>query len=222
MAMAVPTVLATVAACGSIVTSIKSSWELKRMVKKKKEERELEEEAPYIFRKMRKAYYDGLMSTAEYEHWYERFLVAKVEKDMSAMRRIRAHLRIVENGAPVTPQERSRTYEPRRRRHSLSYASPQYVDRPHEHGNLDYYPDRRPRVGAPRDQFIPLEPPTYARSPSSDASSSSSRSRVSRSSSVRYESRGRSRRRYDSSDSDDESDDYYEKKHYRGRSSQRY
>jgi hypothetical protein len=81
MAMAVPTVLATVAACGSIVTSIKSSWELKRMVKKKKEERELEEEAPYIFRKMRKAYYDGLMSTAEYEHWYERFLVAKVEKD---------------------------------------------------------------------------------------------------------------------------------------------
>lgn len=79
--MGVPVVLATVAACGSIVTSIKSSWELSRMVKKKKEAKECDDEAPYVFRRLRRAYYDGLMSTAEYELWYEKFLVAKVEKD---------------------------------------------------------------------------------------------------------------------------------------------
>lgn len=79
--MAVPVVLATVAACGSIVTSIKSSWELRRMVKKKKEQNECDDEAPYVFRKLRRAYYDGLMTASEYEHWYEKFLVAKVERD---------------------------------------------------------------------------------------------------------------------------------------------
>ena len=79
--MGVPVVLATVAACGSIVTSIKSSWELRRMVKKKKEMHEADDEAPYVFRKLRKAYYDGLMTPSEYEQWYEKFLVAKVEKD---------------------------------------------------------------------------------------------------------------------------------------------
>lgn len=73
--------LATVAACGSIVTSIKSSWELRRMIKKKKESKECDEEAPYIFRRLRRAYYDELMSAQEYEQWYEKFLVAKVEKD---------------------------------------------------------------------------------------------------------------------------------------------
>jgi hypothetical protein len=79
--MGVPVVLATMAACGSIVTSIKSSWELRRMIKRKQEGRECDDEAPYIFRRLRRAYYDGLMSTAEYEQWYEKFLVAKVEKD---------------------------------------------------------------------------------------------------------------------------------------------
>jgi hypothetical protein len=79
--MAVPVALATFAACGSIVTSIKSSWELRRMVKRKQESKECDEEAPYIFRRLRRAYNDGLMGTTEYEQWYEKFLVAKVEKD---------------------------------------------------------------------------------------------------------------------------------------------
>jgi ribosome assembly protein 4 len=79
--MVIPVALATFAACGSIVTSIKSSWELRRMIKKKAESKECDEEAPYIFRRLRRAYYDGLMSSQEYEQWYEKFLVAKVEKD---------------------------------------------------------------------------------------------------------------------------------------------
>lgn len=51
------------------------------MIKKKKESKECDEEAPYIFRRLRRAYYDELMSAQEYEQWYEKFLVAKVEKD---------------------------------------------------------------------------------------------------------------------------------------------
>jgi ribosome assembly protein 4 len=79
--MGVPVALATVAACGSIVTSIKSGWELRRMIKKKQEASECDEEAPGIFRRLRRDYYAGLLTTAEYEQWYEKFLVAKVEKD---------------------------------------------------------------------------------------------------------------------------------------------
>ncbi|CAP60257.1 uncharacterized protein PODANS_1_5660 [Podospora anserina S mat+] len=219
--MGVPVVLATVAACGSIVTSIKSSWELRRMVKRKKEQHEADDEAPYVFRKLRQAYYDGLMTVPEYEQWYEKFLVAKVEKDLAGLRRIRAHLRIIENGAPITGNRRSRSVEPSRRRQSVTFAPtpqhPAYVDyRQPNRGNIEYYADPRARVGAHPDEFVRLErQSTYSRASSSDA-----QSRVSRSSSARHESRGRSRRRYDSSDSDSD-DYYYEKRSYRGRSSNR-
>ncbi|SPQ18462.1 bb3dfcd9-adbe-487d-907c-98e614cb935b [Thermothielavioides terrestris] len=215
--MTVPVVLATVAACGSLVTSLKSGWELRRMIKRKQEERECDEEAPYVFRRLRRAYYEGLMNSAEYEHWYEKFLLAKVEKDLAAMRKIRAHLRILENGAPVAPNQRSRDMGQGRRRYSVSYAdSPPYVDFPQARASLEYYPDRRANVGARPDQFVRLDRlETYSRA-SSEASSSRGRSR---STSVRHESRGRSARRYDSYDSGSDSSDYYaERRHMRGRS----
>ncbi|KAL2021379.1 hypothetical protein VTK56DRAFT_7244 [Thermocarpiscus australiensis] len=221
--MGVPVALATMAACGSLVTSFKSGWELRRMVKRKQEQKECDEEAPQVFRRLRRAYYDGLMSTLEYEQWYEKFLVAKVEKDLSGLRRIRAHLRILENGAPVTPSQRTRVHEGSRRRHSVSYApSPPYADWPQSAGGIEYRPDPGARVGAHPDQFLRLQRPataTYSRSPSSDGSP---RSRASRSSSVHREFRGRTERRYDSYDSGGDSSDYYsEKRRYRGRSSQR-
>ncbi len=88
--MGVPVLLATLAAGGSLVTSIKSSWELRRMIKKKQEAKECDEDAPYIFRRLRRAYYDGLMGATEYEQWYEKFLVAKVEKDCEFPPKLRA------------------------------------------------------------------------------------------------------------------------------------
>ncbi|KAH6619386.1 hypothetical protein B0J18DRAFT_243014 [Chaetomium sp. MPI-SDFR-AT-0129] len=222
--MGVPVVLATLAACGSLVTSVKSSWELRRMIKRKQESRECDEEAPYVFRRLRRAYYDNLMSVTEYEIWYEKFLVAKVEKDLSGLRRIRAHLRILESGAPVTAHHRSRGIEQAKseskRRHSTSRGSDQsYVDSPPSRASLDYRPDRRATVGARPEQFIRYDPgPTYSsRASSSDASS---RGR-SQNRSGRQESRGRSEKRYDSYDSDDSSDYYSEKRRYRGRSSNR-
>lgn len=139
---------------------------------------------------------------------------------VGGLRRIRAHIRILENGAPITNSQRSRSVDHGRRRHSVGYPAPSpYVDYSRKH-NLEYHPDQRSRVGAPPDQFIKLEKQsTYSRGSSSNASS-----RVGRSESVRHESRsrGRSSRRYDSYDSGDEdSDYYYEKRQYRGRSSQR-
>ncbi|KAK4129097.1 WD40 repeat-like protein [Parathielavia appendiculata] len=213
--MGVPVVLATMAACGSIVTSIKSSWELRRMIKRKQEARECDDEAPYIFRRLRRAYYDGLMSTLEYEQWYEKFLVAKVEKDMTGMRRIRAHLRILENGAPVAPYRRSRGIDQDRRRHSVSYGTSQpYVDFPQERPSLEYHPNGRANVGTRPDQFSRLErQATYSLASSSDTLS---RGR-SRSTSVGQQFRGQNERRHDSYDSADGSDYYSEKKHYRGR-----
>ncbi|KAK4098568.1 hypothetical protein N658DRAFT_454804 [Parathielavia hyrcaniae] len=212
--MGVPVVLATMAACGSLVTSIKSSLEIRRMVKRKKEARECDDEAPYIFRRLRRAYDDGLMGTAEYEQWYEKFLVAKVEKDMAGMRRIRAHIRILEKGAPVAPYGRSRAIEQRERRNSVSYYTNQpYADTRQGGASLEYHPDRHANVGARPDQFVRLDrQATYGRAPSSDASSPGR----SRSASVRQDPRGRSQRRYESYDSADSSDYYSEKRQYRG------
>ncbi|KAK3393344.1 hypothetical protein B0H63DRAFT_458001 [Podospora didyma] len=105
--MGVPVALATIAATGSIVTSIKSGWELRRMVKKKAAEKVAEEEAPRIFNRLRRAYNDRLMTSAEYVQWYEKWLVAKVERDLPALHRIRAHLRIIEQNPPKSRSSRS-------------------------------------------------------------------------------------------------------------------
>ncbi|KAL2180614.1 uncharacterized protein P884DRAFT_237472 [Thermothelomyces heterothallicus CBS 202.75] len=226
--MGVPVVLATMAACGSLVTSLKSSLELRRMLQREKEGRECEEVAPRVFRRLRRAYCDGLMSTAEYELWYEKFLMAKVEKDLSGMRRIRAHLRILESGAPVAPNERSKKIEQRSRRSSVSYGAAQpYTDIPQSRASLKYTPHPRANIGAPPDQFIPLDQqPTYSRACSSDASA-----RRRDRSTARQQSRGRTGVRYDGDDSGDDYDssdgrgrtEYYsEKRHHRGRSLPRY
>ena len=79
--MTIPIALATVAACGSIITSMKASWEFSRMIRQKREENAAEDLAGGVYRRLRKAYQVGLMTDGEYDHWYEKFLVAKVEKD---------------------------------------------------------------------------------------------------------------------------------------------
>lgn len=136
---------------------------------------------------------------------------------VSAMRRIRAHLRILENGAPVTSGHRSRDIEPSRRRHSVSYGVSQpYVDFPKSRASLEYTPNRGINVGARPDQFMRLDrQATYSRASSSDSSSRAQ----SRSTSGRHEPRGRTERRYETyNDASDSSDYYSEKRERRGRS----
>lgn len=80
-AMGVPVVLATVAACGSLVTTMKSSWELSRMLRQKRNQRQAEEDAVLVYRSLRRALYSGRMSDREYDHWFEQLLVAESEKN---------------------------------------------------------------------------------------------------------------------------------------------
>jgi ribosome assembly protein 4 len=128
------------------------------------------------------------------------------------MRRIRAHLRILENGAPLAPNQRSRGIEQSRRRHSVSYGGGQsHADLPPNRATLKYHPDHQ--VGARPEQFLRIDrQATYSRA----ASEVSSRG-TSRSTSVRHENRGRGGRRHDDYDSSDGSD-YYVERRPRGRS----
>ncbi|KAM7184709.1 hypothetical protein V8F20_012110 [Naviculisporaceae sp. PSN 640] len=141
--MPVPVVLATCAAVGSLVTSVKSGWELRRMIKRKQEQFIAEDEAPYIFRRLRRAHREGILNDREYEEWYEKFLVARAEKDLGALHRVRAHLRIMEAGAPGraltngSESNRSRSSSsapskapPRRRRHSVDAVNLRDSDSP--------------------------------------------------------------------------------------------
>jgi hypothetical protein len=73
--------VATVAACGSILTAVKSGWELSRMIKKKDLEKRLDKEARTVVRDLQNAYLDGLMSERSFEKWYDRIVGALAEKD---------------------------------------------------------------------------------------------------------------------------------------------
>lgn len=73
--------VATVAACGSILTAVKSGWELSRMIKKKDLEKRLDKEAKTVVRDLQNSYLDGLMSERSFEKWYDRVVGALAEKD---------------------------------------------------------------------------------------------------------------------------------------------
>lgn len=79
--MGIPVILATAAACGSLVTTMKSSWELSRMIRQKRNQRQAEEDAVRVYRGLRRALHSGRMSDKEYDHWFEKFLVAESEKN---------------------------------------------------------------------------------------------------------------------------------------------
>jgi hypothetical protein len=51
------------------------------MVWQKLDSKEAEESAGRVYRQLRKAYSAGLLSEAEYDRWYEKYLVARTEKD---------------------------------------------------------------------------------------------------------------------------------------------
>lgn len=73
--------VATIAACGSIITAVKSSWELSRMIKKKDQEKRLDSQARAIVQDLKQLYLDGLMDERTFEKWYDRLLGAIAEKD---------------------------------------------------------------------------------------------------------------------------------------------
>lgn len=73
--------VATIAACGSILTAVKSGWELSRMIKKKDLEKRLDKEAKSVMKELQKTYRDGLMTDSSFDKWYDRILGALADKD---------------------------------------------------------------------------------------------------------------------------------------------
>lgn len=92
--MTIPPV-ATLAACGSLITAVKSGWELTRMLKKKDMERRLDKDASGVLRSLQNCYLDGLMSERSFEKWYDRFLAALAEKDCVEMHKVRKHIELL-------------------------------------------------------------------------------------------------------------------------------
>ena len=131
------------------------------------------------------------------------------------MRRIRAHLRVLENGAPVTPSQRSRDFERTRRRHSISFeSSPYNVGWRDLKETIDYRKHRSSQVGARPEEFIRMDQQTHSRSSSSD---SSSRSCSDRSSQACKGYRKWIDSEWPDYDSNNESSDYYDEKKSRRR-----
>ena len=79
--MGIPVIIATAAACGSLVTTIKSSWELSRMVRQKRDARQAEEVAERVYRVLRRELRSGRMSSKDYDHWFDMCSNAESEKN---------------------------------------------------------------------------------------------------------------------------------------------
>ncbi|KAB5580295.1 hypothetical protein GE09DRAFT_432173 [Coniochaeta sp. 2T2.1] len=143
--MGIPVIIATAAACGSLVTTMKSSWELSRMIRQKHDQRQAEEDAVRVYRGLRRALYAGRMSEKEYDHWLEKFLVAETERNLAVLRKIRAHLRIIrENSEKHSRRQGNRGTETRKS--SRQKARQNEDDRPQKFVRFDdrktyYVPD---------------------------------------------------------------------------------
>jgi hypothetical protein len=51
------------------------------MIRQKLDAKQAEEDSVRVYRRLRRALYSGRMSEKEYDHWYEKFLVAESEKN---------------------------------------------------------------------------------------------------------------------------------------------
>lgn len=51
------------------------------MIRQKLDAKQAEEDSVRVYRRLRRALHSGRMSEKEYDHWYEKFLVAESEKN---------------------------------------------------------------------------------------------------------------------------------------------
>ncbi|KAG8156895.1 hypothetical protein KVR01_013308 [Diaporthe batatas] len=142
--------VATVAACGSILTAVKSGWELSRMIKKKDLEKRLDKEAKVVVRDLQNAYLDGLMSERSFEKWYDRVVGALAEKDGMELRKVKQHIDLVRSSKDRITRSNTRAnrnssrgyYDDRQSHHH--HRRPHSVDRYSEYTRYEEK-GRRPR-----------------------------------------------------------------------------
>ncbi|KAK2611738.1 hypothetical protein N8I77_005062 [Diaporthe amygdali] len=129
--------VATVAACGSILTAVKSGWELSRMIKKKDLEKRLDKEAKTVVRDLQNSYLDGLMSERSFEKWYDRIVGALAEKDGMELRKVRQHIDLVRSSKDRITRSNTRA----NRSSSYYYEEKQPH---HQHHHHHHHSHRRP------------------------------------------------------------------------------
>ncbi|KAB5514940.1 hypothetical protein GE09DRAFT_1231713 [Coniochaeta sp. 2T2.1] len=95
-----PPAITMIAAWCSVFTSVKSVWELSRMVRNKLDERVFYDKARIVYCNLKEVHQYGLMNNKDFDLWYDRFLAAEGSKDLDALRRVEAHIRLVLEGWP--------------------------------------------------------------------------------------------------------------------------
>ncbi|KAH8905272.1 hypothetical protein BR93DRAFT_929524 [Coniochaeta sp. PMI_546] len=201
---------------------MKSGWELSRMIRQKRDQRQAEEDAVRVYRSLRRALHSGRMSDREYDYWFEKFLVV-IYVLVAGLRKIRAHLRNVNDKkekksrrhgsrSSGNSSDRSRHYDDDERRQKSvrfdmrqTYYVPdppqrfQDVEWPQSAGSIEYFPSGSdgPAKGKAEPQVIGLARLQRSSSVSYQRSEGSQRSHARRSESPERQEkeRGRSRRR---------------------------
>lgn len=79
--MALPPSIASFVALAGLVTVVKSSWELTRMVRKKHDERETYITAEQLSSRLRRAYREDRITKEQYDRWYKKLYIAVADED---------------------------------------------------------------------------------------------------------------------------------------------
>ncbi|KAJ9148803.1 hypothetical protein NKR19_g5836 [Coniochaeta hoffmannii] len=90
----------------SFLTTIKTTWELSRMVRQRRAAQILKTEVPRIYRALRQAHGKGLLVGREFDYLLERLICAEASKDIIALRKIQSDFEALL--ARSSPQTRRR------------------------------------------------------------------------------------------------------------------
>ncbi|KAL2166217.1 hypothetical protein VTG60DRAFT_3105 [Thermothelomyces hinnuleus] len=90
----------------SFLTTIRSTWELSRMVRKRRAAKTPKTEAESTYILLQRAYRKGLLLEREFDNLSERLMRAEAYNDAAAMRKIRADFQAILARAPGQPARR--------------------------------------------------------------------------------------------------------------------
>ncbi|KAH8878692.1 hypothetical protein GQ53DRAFT_756532 [Thozetella sp. PMI_491] len=90
----------------SFLTTIKSTWELSRMVREKRAAKTVKTEAPRTYAVLRRAYRKGLLLEREFDFLLERLLRAEDQNDVAALRKVQADFQAILARATLQPARR--------------------------------------------------------------------------------------------------------------------
>ncbi|KAH8909463.1 hypothetical protein BR93DRAFT_965563 [Coniochaeta sp. PMI_546] len=90
----------------SFLTTIKTTWELSRMIRQRRAAQILKTEVPRMFRALQKAYRKGLLVDREFDCLLERLIGAEASKDVIALRKIQSDFEILLARPPPRSRQR--------------------------------------------------------------------------------------------------------------------